>query len=192
MIDVATRIVVSGPGTELVYESEFEEAKLNIGDYSKMKNVGGQFPIGEVFTEPKDFTKVNGTAKLYAYGGADFKLNLPAEPVLIVIKNGQIVEAPNAPDSFQAVLDQISADEPLWVRELGFGMNQALTRTRILTDVGSYERMCGIHLSIGQKHTIYAKPGMPKRTSRYHVDVFPEVTTVTIDGVTVFEAGAYL
>ncbi|MEK7615566.1 MAG: hypothetical protein AAB431_04260, partial [Patescibacteria group bacterium] len=53
-IDKAKRIVLHGPGVELVYETAFEETKLNIGDYSGMKNIGGQFPIGEVFTEPVD------------------------------------------------------------------------------------------------------------------------------------------
>jgi len=89
------------------------------------------------------------------------------------------------------VLDQIKADEEVWVRELGFGMNRALTRTQRLMDIGSYERMCGIHLSLGQKHTIYAKPGMPKRSSKYHVDVFVAVEKVVIDDVVVYENGFY-
>lgn len=190
-IDAAKRIVVSCDGAELVYETAFETAKLNIGDYSGMTNRGGQFPIGEVFTEPVDLAGVNGTVKLFAFGGADFRVTIPEEPVLVVIKEGKIVETPNAPESFLSILEQIKTEEELWVRELGFGMNRALTRHRFLCDVGSYERMCGIHLSLGAKHTIYAKPGFPKRTSRFHVDVFADVKTVTIDGVTVFKDGAY-
>lgn len=191
LIDSAKRVVVRGEGTELVYETAMESAKLNIGDYTGMKNIGGQFPIGEVFTEPMSLAGVNGTAKLFAYGDADFHVITPEEPVLVVIKEGLIVDAPNAPASFTAVLDQIRADEELWVRELGFGMNRALTRQRILTDIGSYERMCGIHLSLGQKHTIYAKPGFPKRSSKYHVDVFVDVKTVHIDDTLVYEDGKY-
>lgn len=191
LIDNAKRIIVSCDGAELVYDSLFEDAKLNIGDYTGMKNTGGQFPIGEVFTEPKDIAGVNGTVKLFAYADANFHVLVPPEPVLVRIEKGVLVDAPNAPESFQRVLDQIRADEEVWVRELGFGMNRAMTRTRLLTDIGSYERMCGIHLSLGQKHTIYAKPGMPKRSSRYHVDVFVDVTTVTIDGVVVYRDGDY-
>lgn len=191
MIDRARHIVVACEGTELVYETSMENAKLNIGDYTGMKNTGGQFPIGEVFTEPVEMSGVNGTVKLYAFGDANFHVVVPEEPVTVVIKEGVIVDAPNAPASFRAVLDQIKADEELWVRELGFGMNRALTRHRLLSDIGSYERMCGIHLSLGQKHTIYAKPGFPKRSSKYHVDVFVDVKTVTIDGVTVFADGQY-
>lgn len=192
LIDKAKRVVVSCEGTELVYDTPLEDAKLNIGDYTGMKNRGGQFPIGEVFTEPKDVAFVNGTVKLFAFADADFHVMVPPEPVLVRIEKGILVEAPGAPESFIKVLDQIKADEEVWVRELGFGMNRALTRDRILTDIGSYERMCGIHLSLGQKHTIYAKAGMPKRSSKYHVDVFADVQKVTIDDVVVFERGTYI
>ncbi|MEK9155074.1 MAG: hypothetical protein AAB839_00325 [Patescibacteria group bacterium] len=190
-IDAAKQIIVSCDGTELVYDGPFESAKLNIGDYTGMKNTGGQFPIGEVFTEPVDFSRVNGTIKLFAYADAAFHVIVPPEPVLVVIENGIIVDAPDAPESFTKVLDQIRADEQLWVRELGFGMNRAMTRHRRLTDIGSYERMCGIHLSIGQKHTIYTKEGFPKRSSKYHVDVFAAITTVMIDGEVVYKDGGY-
>lgn len=191
-INAASKIIVACNGTELVYETKFEDAKPNIGDYAGMKNVGGQFPIGEVFTEPVEMKGVNGTVKLFAFGDADFQVIVPEEPVLVVIKEGIIVDAPNAPEAFTKVLDQIRVDEQLWVRELGFGMNRAMTRDRRLRDIGSYERMCGIHLSLGQKHTIYAKPGFPKRSSKYHVDVFVDVTTVTIDGEVVFRDGSYV
>ena len=46
------------PDARLVFGSSFESAKLNVGDYSDMPNVGGQFPIGEVFTEAKDLEAV--------------------------------------------------------------------------------------------------------------------------------------
>ncbi len=190
-IDRATQIVVACEGTELVYDGPFESGKLNIGDYTGMKNIGGQFPIGEVFTEPSDLANVNGTVKFFAYADADFHVIAPPEPVLVRIEHGMIVDAPTAPASFVRVIDQIREDEPLWVRELGFGMNRALTRHRRLTDIGSYERMCGVHLSIGRKHTIYTKEGFPKRSSRYHVDVFADVTTVTIDGECVYNDGVY-
>ena len=190
-IDAAKQIIVSCEGTELVYDGPFETAKLNTGDYTGMKNTGGMFPIGEVFTEAADFSKANGFVKLFAYADADFHVIVPPEPVTVRIENGILVEAINPPDSFTAVMDQIRADELLWVRELGFGMNRAMTKHRRLTDIGSYERMCGIHLSLGQKHSVYTKEGVPKRSSKYHVDVFADVTTVTIDGEVVYKDGAY-
>jgi len=43
-----------------VFAAGLEPAKLNIGDYGGLKNVGGQYPIGEVFTESRDLEAVNG------------------------------------------------------------------------------------------------------------------------------------
>jgi leucyl aminopeptidase (aminopeptidase T) len=191
MIDTAKRVVVSCEGTELVYDGPLESGKLNTGDYTGMKNIGGQFPIGEVFTELVDLSQVNGQVKIYAFANRDFRVIVPEVPVLATIEKGIITKTENATPEFLSILEQIQTDELLTIRELGFGMNRAMTRTRLLADIGSYERMCGIHLSLGAKHTIYAKPGFSKRQSRYHVDVFVDVTTVTIDGVTVFKDGAY-
>jgi hypothetical protein len=190
-IDTASRVVVYGEGTELVYESPFESGKINIGDYSTLKNTGGQFPIGEVFTEPVDLTNVNGTANLHAFGDKQFRVISPKEPIRVRIEQGKIVEVFNPTPAFQEVIDQIKEEEELWVRELGFGMNRALTRERRLIDVGSYERMCGIHVSLGEKHPIYKKPGFSRRGGHFHVDVFVDAQKVTIDGETVFENGSY-
>lgn len=190
-IDAAREIILECPSTRLVYTTPMESARLNVGDYAGMKNIGGQFPIGEVFTEPQHFEGVNGSVELYAYGGRDFRVVAPERPLVLHIEKGCIVGHDNAPEDFRSILEEIAATEPLWVRELGFGMNRAFTKTRRVADIGSYERMCGMHLSLGQKHTIYTKPGMPKRTSKYHVDVFANTSRVLIDGEVVFENEKY-
>ncbi len=191
-IDRAARIAVICEGTELVYDSPFETAKLNIGDYRGMKNVGGQFPIGEVFSEPKDVRCVNGALKIFAFGDTGFTVQAPDRPFTATIEGGILVAASDAPEGFHAVLDQIRAEErEVWVRELGFGLNRALTRQRRLSDIGAYERMHGIHLSLGAKHALYTKPGFPK-SGKFHVDVFAAVERVEIDGEKVFEGGEYL
>ena len=187
----ASRIRIISQGDELVYDSPFEDPKLNIGHYEGMKNIGGQFPIGEVFTEPREIQNVNGTARLFAFGDSDFSVHYPEKPFTAIIKQGILVSSPNAPEAFHAVLDEIRAkEEVVWVRELGFGLNRALTRRRHVTDIGTYERMCGIHLSLGAKHLIYKKPAFPKKQG-FHVDVFVEAESVQIDGVTVFENDKY-
>lgn len=191
-IDAASTIVVETEGGVLTYEGGFEDTKLNIGDYSGMKNVGGQFPIGEVFTEPKDLTRVNGTVALYAFGDRQFRVHAPPVPFVVKVVEGLIVESEGMPESFKEVLDQIRADEPVTVRELGFGLNRGFTREKRVSDVGAYERMCGIHLSLGAKHAIYAKPGFSRKQSKHHVDVFAAVTRVLVDGEVVYENGAYL
>jgi len=191
-LDRAQRVTVICEGTELIYDSPMEEAKLNVGDYSGMKNIGGQFPIGEVFTEPRDLDRVHGTVKLFAFGDTDFSVHATELPFTAVIEKGLLVEAPGAPVAFHKVLDQIRAVEgSIRLRELGFGLNRALTRERRVSDIGTYERMLGVHFSLGAKHAVYSKPGYPKK-NRFHVDVFAAVDRVEADGKEILKNGRYL
>jgi aminopeptidase len=184
-------VVDSGAGALLVYESAFEPAKLNIGDYSTLKNVGGQFPIGEVFTEPKELERVQGRARIFAFGDTDFRVNTPATPITLVIERGRVRDVIDATPAFDRVVAQIKSDEEIWVRELGFGMNRAFSRDRRVSDVGTYERMCGIHLSLGAKHAIYDKPQLKRKEGKYHVDVFALTERVLLDRDVVFQDGAW-
>lgn len=188
----AARVKIICEEAELIYDSPFLDPKLNIGDYEDMKNVGGQFPIGEVFTEPKEINRLNGTVKLFAFGDTDFRVNVPKEPFTARIEGGLLVSSPDAPKRFQGVLDKIlEKEEVVWVRELGFGLNRAFSRDRRVSDIGTYERMCGIHLSLGAKHLQYKKTGFPKKGG-FHVDVFVDAQGVEIDGVTIFQEGVYI
>lgn len=191
-IDQAKEIVVACEGTELRYEGAFEPAKLNVGDYTGMKNVGGQFPIGEVFTEPVDLRCVSGKMKIFAFADDLFRVVALDEPIVAVVEEGVLVRMETSTPEFDELLKKISDHEPLHLRELGFGMNRAMTKTRRLTDIGSYERMCGIHVSLGAKHPIYTKEGMSRRGGRYHIDVFVDTTAVMVDGVKVFDGEAYV
>jgi leucyl aminopeptidase (aminopeptidase T) len=188
-LDRASQVVVECDGTRLTYEGGLEETKLNIGDYREMKNVGGLFPIGEVFTEARDLTKVNGQARIFAFAGDDHLVRR-YEPFLVTITDG-ILTAPDSPAEFQAVLETIKKDEDLLVRELGFGLNPAMGKDRMIPDINAFERQQGVHLSIGAKHAIYAKPGLSRKHGRYHVDIFVDVTDITIDGESVFTNGAF-
>ena len=191
-IDAAPVGRICGGGEELVFASRFEPAKLNIGDYSEMHNVGGQFPIGEVFTEALDLEAVNGRARIHVFGDTSYRSNHPAVPVTIVVERGRVVAAENATPEFQEVLDIIRRDEgEVWVRELGFGMNRAFTRERRVDDIGTYERMCGIHLSLGAKHGVYPKPGFKRKDARYHIDVFVVTDAVYLGEERVYRDGAW-
>src|SRR5690606_18007572 len=143
------------------------------GDYRGMKNVGGTFPIGEIFTEPQDLRAVNGEVMIFALGDMDHHVIKP-EPFKAIIKDG-ILTAPDAPDMFKATLDLISQQEPVMVREFGLGLNRAMSKDRIVSDITAYERMNGLHFSLGAKHGIYRKPGLNPKKTRYHVDVFIDV-----------------
>ncbi|MHB8483230.1 MAG: M29 family metallopeptidase [Nitrospiria bacterium] len=191
-LDRAQNVKVVCHGTELIYDTPFEEAKLNIGDYGGMKNIGGQFPIGEVFTEPKEIVRVNGRVKLFAFGNQDFSVCTVEEPIVAVIENGVLVDAPDAPRAFRTVIEEIrSHEEKVWLREFGLGLNRALTRINRVNDIGAYERMCGIHLSLGAKHAVYTKLGFPKK-NKFHVDVFAAVERVEIDGEIVYAENSYI
>jgi leucyl aminopeptidase (aminopeptidase T) len=191
-IDAAPGGRVVGDGEELVFASKFEPAKLNVGDYSDMHNVGGQFPIGEVFTEALDLEAVNGRVRVHVFGDTSYRSNCPATPVTLVIERGRVVDAIDATPEFEDLLSIIRADEgEVWVRELGFGLNRAFTRERRVDDIGTYERMCGIHLSLGAKHGVYPKPGFKRKDARYHVDVFAVTDAVYLGEERVFENGAW-
>jgi aminopeptidase len=193
-IDAARRAEVHGdtPDAVLVFDSPLESAKLNVGDYSAMNNVGGQFPIGEVFTEAQDLEAVSGRAQVHVFGDTAYLVNRPASPVTLVIERGRVVGTENATPEFQQVLDIIRRDEgEVWVRELGFGMNRAFSRERRVDDIGTYERMCGIHLSLGAKHGVYAKPGFKRKDARYHIDVFVVTEAVYLDGEQVYADGGW-
>jgi len=192
-IDRARSGVVDSGGERLVFAAPFEAAKLNIGDYSGMNNVGGQFPIGEVFTEAQDLEAVNGRVRIFVFGDTTFRVNKPEQPITLVVAKGRVVEVIDSTPDFDQVLEKIRADEgEVWLRELGFGMNRAFSRERMVDDIGTYERMCGIHLSLGAKHGVYSKPNIRRTTARYHIDVFAVTEAVYLDDELVYRDGAWL
>jgi aminopeptidase len=192
-IDCAKFGVIDSGGEQLVFGSPFESAKLNVGDYSGMNNVGGQFPIGEVFTEAQDLEAVNGRVRIFAFGDTSFSTNKPAQPITLIINKGRVVDTLNSTPEFDLVLANIRADEgEVWLRELGFGMNRAFTQDKMVSDIGTYERMCGIHLSLGAKHGVYNKANIRRATARHHVDVFAITESVSLGDEIVYSDGAWL
>ncbi|MFZ2252925.1 MAG: hypothetical protein WAW13_01975 [Minisyncoccia bacterium] len=169
-----------------------EIPKLNIGDYTGMENIGGTFPIGEVFTEGKDLSRMNGSLCIYAFAGTDYHINMH-EPFRVDIENGIVVGwADNTPDSFEDVVNQVKTNERALIREIGFGLNRAITRDHYLKDITAFERILGIHFSMGEKHTVYKKAGIVADKTRYHVDLFPVIDRVFADEKLIFENNEYL
>ena len=192
-IDRAPHGRVVGGGETLTFASPFESAKLNIGDYSEMNNVGGQFPIGEVFTEAQNLEAVSGRVQIHVFGDTNYRTNRPDVPVTLIIDAGRVVDTEHATPAFQQVLDNIRAEEgEVWVRELGFGLNRAFTRELRVDDIGTYERMCGIHLSLGAKHGVYTKPGFKRKDARFHIDVFAVTDAVYLGDEQVYADGRWL
>lgn len=185
-LDRCSKALVRCAGTEIHYETGMEPSKLNVGDYTGMKNIGGTFPIGEVFTEPKDLSKVNGTAMIFAYAPDDHLVRT-CEPFPLKIVNGEVVSYDGAPEGFAATMSAVRATEPLHVREFGLGLNPAMNRRRIVNDITAFERMTGLHFSIGAKHPIYLKPGLPRKGGRFHIDVFIDAQEIYLDDTLIFK-----
>ena len=192
-IDQASHGVVDSDGAQLIFSGKFESAKLNVGDYSEMKNVGGQFPIGEVFTESVNLEDVHGKVRVFIFGDTTFSINQPEKPITLIVEKGQVVGTEDSTPEFDQVLTNIRADDGVvWVRELGLGMNRAFSKDRTVRDIGTYERMCGIHLSLGSKHGSYAKPHIKRGEGRHHVDVFAVTKSVIFGDEEVYRDGHWV
>ena len=186
----ATASVRSQDGGLLTCRGGFEIASLNVGDYAATKNVGGQFPIGEVFTEALDLESVDGRFAIFAYGDRNFTVAIPPKPIVLHVAKGQVVGTEDSCPEFEEILEQIRADETVvWLREWGFGLNRAFSPERVIPDVGTFERMNGLHFSLGAKHQIYPKVNFRRKDGRHHVDVFVDLDSLRLGDRTVFENG---
>lgn len=175
----------------LKVEGGLELPKLNTGDYTGMDNVGGTFPIGEVFTEALDFTTMNGSVYIYAFADKQFNISFH-EPFRIDIVNGIVTGyGKNAPEMFIEVWNSVKELERPLIREIGFGLNKAITKERCLGDITAFERILGLHLSMGEKHSVYKKEGIIAKKSRFHVDLFLATDLVACDDKIIFESGGY-
>ncbi|MFA7309220.1 MAG: hypothetical protein WC045_04160 [Patescibacteria group bacterium] len=191
-LEVTDTLIIEAGEAKLTVTGGVEVPKLNIGDYTGMENIGGTFPIGEVFTEAKDFSQMNGSFLIYAYAGTDFEINMH-EPFRVDVEKGIVVGwAENAPESFVDIVNAIKQYERPLIREIGFGLNRAITRERYLQDITAFERIHGMHFSLGEKHSVYKKEGITTHKTKFHVDLFPVVESVTVDGEVIFKEGKYI
>ena len=185
--------VRSADGGVLTCHGGFEPANLNVGDYAVTKNVGGQFPIGEVFTEALDLESVEGRFSIFAFGDKTFTVAVPPRPIVLHVQGGKVVGTEHSTPEFEAILDQIRTDEGVvWLREWGFGLNKAFSPSRIIPDVGTFERMNGLHFSLGAKHQIYPKANFRRKDVKHHVDVFVDLDTLVLGDRTVFKQGDWV
>jgi len=194
LLEKSGKIEVECEGTKLVYEGGMDAVKKNMGDFSGMKNVGCAFPIGEVFTEPLDLAKVNGEVMIYAFADENHKVVFPEKSFKLIVKEG-CIEPVDAPIEFENVVKMLrteNEDGLIRVREFGLGLNHGLSKTKRLTDISAFERVAGLHISLGLKHDIYRKKVSDKKVQRFHVDIFPDIKSIKVDEVNIFDKGDFL
>jgi hypothetical protein len=65
-------------------------------------------------------------------------------------------------------------------------------RYKPVMDVTAFERQVGMHVSMGKKHTVYGKEGLSKRKTRFHIDLFVDLESITCDGTPVWEGDKFV
>lgn len=170
----------------------FEDMKQNTWNY-EWKRRWWTFPIWENFTEAKDFAKVNWELSIYCYPDPDLQIET-CKPFKIKIKESFITcNDENCPENFRKILDKIEnwEDWKVIMRELWFWLNPMLSRDRQLSDVNAFERIAGFHISLWMKHNIYRFKFPKEKVQRYHIDIFPDIKRIFIDGDLIFEDENY-
>jgi hypothetical protein len=165
---------------------KLDEIYDNIAYFEDKKHYGTRFPVGEIISESLNLEKLNGEFLLYAFPDKRNILHF-SKPFKCYVKNGYLVRH-EGPEKFNEIIEMIKTEHPekkVMIRELGLGLNKHITREKYLNDVSSFERIEGVHLSLGMKHQIYAKKLYPiygrKFYQRYHLDVFLDIKEIFVN-----------
>ncbi len=169
-----------------------EKIRGNTGDYSQSENKWWTFPIGETFTEAIDLSSVNGRCLIDTYPREDFSVEI-CEPFELIVESGRVLPSEYFPSDFAKLYDWIVQFEwEVMVRELGFGLNTAISTTTPLSDINFHERKVWVHLSLGKKHGIYGKKLPKTDIQRFHIDVFVALDSVYIGEKKIFKNGSWM
>jgi hypothetical protein len=178
--------LISSDNSKLEFK-KLDEIYDNIAYFEDKENYGTRFPVGEFLTESLNLEELNGEFLLYAYPDTRNFLHILKKPFKCKIEKG-ILTFNEGPKKFKELLEMISNEHPekkVMIRELGLGLNKNISRKNKLSDVSSFERIQGIHLSLGMKHQIYAKKLYStfgrKFNQRYHIDVFLDIEKIYLN-----------
>lgn len=171
---------------------KLEKIRWNTGNYEHVENKWWTFPIGEVFTEAINLETVNGKCLVDTYPREDFSIEI-CEPFELIIENGRVLPSTHFPAGFAKLYNWVVQYEwEVMVRELGFGLNTAISTATPLVDINFHERKIWVHLSLGKKHGIFGKKLPKTEVQRFHIDVFIALDQVIIWEETVFSQGAWI
>jgi aminopeptidase len=183
-------------GSPLILPASFSLLP-QIGDYRNMPQVGGTYPIGEVFSESKHLKGVNGCMTIFGYPSLQKQLVLVDEPMRLEFKQGVLQFSPDSSPpilplhstpEFTELLHLIRSGEgEISLREFGMGLNRGMSRERTVADIFAFERQHGLHISLGKKHNVFKADGIKGKQTTFHIDVFVDVHRILVDGVAIFE-----
>lgn len=168
-------------------------------------SIGGTFPIGEVISESFDLSQLNGTCDVFAYPDVFKKVTMSRPvPFTMTIERGVVTHiSDGAPVEFVDLLSLVRQVEgDCYVRELGIGLNPYVGLSHVVSDVTTFERQWGIHISLGQRHPLFVKqrarcnadgsvatgvhvegPVLKRKAGKYHIDVFVDAAQLTMRDV---------
>jgi len=185
---------ISTDGSILKYEKEMDKCLENIGQLWNQTNWTTRFPIGEIISEAKDLSTLNGEMLIYGYPKTDGQITVFTQPFKCKIENGFVISH-EGPKEFEEIIEMIKKENEenlVYVRELGLGLNRGIKRFDLISEPMAYERVEGLHFSLGMKHGMYQKKLWPKYGKnfyqRYHIDIFIDVKEIFIDGIKIFDA----
>lgn len=179
----------------LTAEAEEAEGAEGVVGSRISSSIGGTFPIGEVISESFDLCKLNGVCEVFGFPDPHKNIAFAKPtPFEMTIEDGKVVVlSDNAPRDFVDLWSLVKQTEKgcCYVRELGIGLNPYVGVKHALTDVTSFERQWGIHLSLGLRHPLFVKqrnklnadgtvadcvevkgPVIKRKSGKYHIDVF--------------------
>lgn len=186
--------IISSDGSIAEYTGPMDRVFDNMANFEGKENWGTRFPVGEVLTESLDLKDLNGDVLLYCYPDLTHRTQI-VEPFKCYIENGILISH-KGPKGFDEVIQMIkeeNEEKEVFIRELGLGINRSIKKFDRLGDISSYERLVGLHFSLGMKHGIYQKKLWPKYGKkfyqRFHIDVFVDLKEILIDEEKIYEEG---
>lgn len=183
--------IISTDGSELKYSGPMDKCMRNTGALWEQTNWSTRYPIGEVISESLDLKTLNGEFLGYAYPSTKI-ITTYCEPFKCVVKDGFLISN-QGPEEFQKIIEMIKTENErgdVYVREFGLGLNRHIKRDTKLSDPLAYERVEGLHFSLGMKHGMYQKKLVKefgkKFYQRYHIDLYVDIKEMYMDDVLVY------
>jgi hypothetical protein len=179
--------IISTDNSQIIFSGAMDKCIRNIGTLWEQTNWTTRYPIGEVITESLDLETLNGEILVYAFPSIDKQITTYVKPFKMKIENGYVTKH-EGPKEFHQIIELIKKEndkELIFVRELGMGLNRHIKKDTKLSDPLAYERVEGMHFSIGMKHGMYQKKLWKtwgkKFHQKFHIDVYIDIKEMYID-----------